>query len=110
VLRRLASILLLVTFAFVGTGALRYLHDLGHLREDAAAAARDENGRKLPAPLHTEWNCELHALLAAPLIVTSAIPLLILLGLLVAFLTQLAPQPVSARTALRLDCRGPPTC
>lgn len=110
-LRRFASILLLIAFAFVGSGALRYSHDLAHLKEDiASGATRSANGQKAPLPLHTEWNCQLHAMLAAPLITTSAIPLLILLGLLVAFLTELAPKPVSVRPIFRFDSRGPPAC
>jgi len=36
------------------------------------------------------------------------VPLLICLGLFVAFLTQLAPRLVPQRALVRIDCRGPP--
>ena len=36
------------------------------------------------------------------------VPLLICLGLFVAFLTLLTPQLASQRVAIRIDCRGPP--
>jgi hypothetical protein len=109
--RRAAAIVLLLVFALLGTGALRFVHDLGHAHEDAAARAEHGGGGGHHGlPVHTEWNCELHALLTGPIVATSAVPLLILLGLFVAFLTELTPAAVPRRPAFRFDCRGPPAC
>jgi heme A synthase len=103
--QRLAAIVLATCFAALGTGALRFAHDASH----AYADARHPEGSG-SVPQHDETNCDLHALLNAPLMHAGAVPLLVLLGLFVAFLTVLAPQPVSVRVLSRIDCRGPPSC
>lgn len=61
-----------------------------------------------PTPIHDETNCELHALLNLPLLPPALVVVLILLGLLVAFLTLLPHALVSGRVPMRIDCRGPP--
>jgi hypothetical protein len=110
--RFLPHILLLLAFGALGTGALEYLHNAEHRREDAReAAAAVAAGRPVkPQPLHDESNCDLHAQLHVPLLAAGWVPLLVCLGLFVAFLTLLAPPLVSQRPLLRLDCRGPPAC
>jgi hypothetical protein len=110
-LRRLASILLLLCFAALGTGTLEYLHNLQHAREDAAeaAVAKAAGLPDTPAPApHNESNCDVHAQLHVPLMTAAWVPLLVLLGLFVAFLTQLAPVPPVQELPSRLACRGPP--
>jgi hypothetical protein len=104
-MRRLPSILLLLCFLVIGTGLAAYVHDLSHDREDAAAMAKNPNK---PRPVHDETNCVTHATLRAPALAQGWTPLLISLGLLVAFLTQLAPALDSQHTPARIDCRGPP--
>jgi len=107
--RRFALIVLLA-FLPLCTGALEYLHDLEHEMEDEAAGALvqvDAGTPRLP-PKHDETNCPVHAQLHMPILPVPWIGLLILLGLLVAFLTMLAPLPVMRRLVLTIDCRGPP--
>ncbi len=116
---RVASILLLLAFALLGTGSLQRLHDMDHAIRDRAADAADAShaghhhhhhghDEEPVAPLHGDWDCHLHAVLNGPLVSASAVPALILLGLFVAFLTLLRSLPVSRLAAMRLDCRGPP--
>jgi hypothetical protein len=109
---RLASILLLVCFAALGSGALLWLHDHQHRHEDAARAA-EARAAGAPTPEHKhhdESNCDLHARLQRSVIAGGWVPLLVLLGVFVAFLTLLPASPVDRRTPLRIDCRGPPAC
>ncbi|HYO07835.1 MAG TPA: hypothetical protein VER17_02580 [Tepidisphaeraceae bacterium] len=133
-MRRLPHILLLLAFVLLGTGTLERLHNLAHRHEDARhaathyAAATHHAGQQHaapqhatagdeglatppdPRPAHDESNCDLHRRLHLPLMSAGYVPLLICLGLFVAFLTQLAPALVSQLACLRLDCRGPPAC
>lgn len=112
--RRLASILLLLWFAALGTGVLEYVHNLQHEADDARAAAmlaptRSPIGQHAPvAPVHDDTNCPIHAQLHMPLLTAGWVPLLVCLGLFVAFLTVLASPLVSHRCPARIDCRGPP--
>lgn len=114
-------ILLFACFAALGSGLLRYAHDAVHARQDAREEARlvatrgdaPSTPAPVPAPAprhHDETNCDLHAQLNAPLMHATAVPLLVFLGLFVAFLTLLAPPLVTQRVITRLDCRGPPAC
>ena len=95
VVRRLLVTVLALALLALGTGALQYAHN--HEHADHATP-------------HDESTCFLHAQLQAPLISAANVPLLILAGLFVAFLTLLTSQPVSHRPLLSLDCRGPPAC
>ena len=111
-MRRHAGILLIVVFFALGTGALEALHNHIHALEDAAeAAALVAAGQPVkPVPVHDENNCDVHAQLHLPLLTAAWVPFLVLMGTFVAFLTLLAPAPVSRRFLIRLDCRGPPVC
>src|SRR5690348_15903310 len=101
VLRHVIAAILIATFLGLGSGAMQYLHELDHGREDARAG--------LPHQEHDENNCVFHAQLRSPIVSAAAwVPLLVCLGLLVAFLTLLAELPVYARPTTPLDCRGPP--
>jgi len=110
--RRVAAILLMLVFLALGTGALESLHNHVHALEDAAeAAAAKAAGKPVDLPHeHNENNCDVHAQLHLPLVTAAWVPLLVLLGAFVAFLTLLAPPPISRRPPLRIDCRGPPIC
>jgi hypothetical protein len=107
---RLPAILLLLCFVALGSGVLEFLHNQQHEQEDAAqlAAAQAAGVTDLPKPVHDESNCAIHAQLHLPAIAAGWVPLLILLGLFVAFLSLLTPALHSQRTPLRIACRGPP--
>ena len=92
-MRRFATILLIALFAALGSGAMLHVHN-----DDAAAHAAH----------HDEENCLVHALLGGPMLAEGVTPLLVCLGLFVAFLTMLASQPALRKVLTRLDCRGPP--
>jgi hypothetical protein len=110
VIRSIASNLLLLTFLSVGTGTLEYLHDLHHEYEDhLVELAALKQGKKAPtAPIHDESNCFVHAQLHIARLAGGWVPLLVLLGLFVAFLTQIPAPLFSQRQLFRIDCRGPP--
>lgn len=109
-MRRVASILLLLCFAALGTGALEWLHNQEHEREDAIqlAAARAAGLPDLPKPTHDDSNCAVHAQLHLLVMAAGWVPVLVSLGVLVAFLSLLDAPLVSQRTPLRIACRGPP--
>ena len=109
-LKRFAAILLALCFLALGTGTLEYLHNLQHEREDAMedAALKAAGLPEAPHGPHDESNCEFHAQLHIPLMTAAWVPLLVLLGVFVAFLTQLAPAVVEQRVPSCLGCRGPP--
>ena len=108
-MRRISAILLVVAFIGIGSGALSWVHELAHAAEDSrmAAALPTDAGDRGKVP-HSENNCNLHAILRAPLASTHWVPLLVLIGLFVAFVSQLSPSLVSHRLLDRIDCRGPP--
>jgi hypothetical protein len=114
-MRQVAALVLAVCFLTLGSGAAEYLHNAQHEREDAASAAGDRAGAPAghpddhPAgPLHNDTNCRTHAILHSPLLTGGWVPLLVFLGLFVAFLTLLPRSLTSLRLPLRIDCRGPP--
>jgi hypothetical protein len=96
----------------LGSGGLQYIHNCEHQRDHARhAAMAAEHGLPLhPTPLPDDTNCQIHAQLHLPVISLGWVPLLVCLGLFVAFLTLLTPEPVSHRPILSLPCRGPPAC
>ena len=100
--RHVASILLLLAFLCLGSGTAEFLHNREHAREDAQSDH--------PAAPHDESNCVIHAQLHTPLLSIAWTPLLVFLGLFVAFLSLLTPALIPQRTFIRLDCRGPPAC
>lgn len=104
-LHRLFSILLLLGFLALGTGLLENLHLQTHLQDHAATKLTPEDpGHSDPI----ESNCQLCLQLHLPTLSTAWVPLLVCLGLIVAFLTLLAPRLTPQRIAAHIDCRGPP--
>jgi len=101
--QRLAAIILLAGFVALGSGALEQLHLRQHLLEHAKAKASPAD-----QPDRSENDCEFCVQLHAPVLSGGWVPILVCLGLLVAFLTLLAPAMAPQRVALRIDCRGPP--
>jgi hypothetical protein len=107
--RRLAAILLIVCFVALGTRAAEFLHNQSHAREDAIAAANTPASNQPAQPRnHDENNCDIHLKLHLPLLDAAFVPLLICVGIFVAFLTLLAPPLLSQRVAIPFDSRGPP--
>jgi hypothetical protein len=107
--RRNVAILLLMCFLGLGTGALQYLHELQHAAEDARmdAAAKAAGLPVLPHQ-HDESNCEFCAQLHLQFVSIGWVPILICLGLLVAFLSLLDSPLIPRLIPVRIDCRGPP--
>ena len=113
VVRRLPAILLLIGFAVLGSGLLQDLHLRTHRLEHAAAHPHADHDAPASDHHHDgdnggESDCGLCANLHLPRLGVGWVPLLICLGLFVAFLTLLTPQLASQRVAVRIDCRGPP--
>jgi hypothetical protein len=127
------TILLLGGFVALATGLLQHLHLRTHLAAAHAApaepAAHDEHeghedhGEDALPPLlagghshhddeggpdHEHEPCGLCVDLHRPVIGAGWVPLLVCLGLFVAFLSLLAPQLAPQRVGRRVDCRGPP--
>ena len=121
----------MIAFAALGSGALRYVHELAHAAEDAHRLAAhehhdagDEAGHEDDdepgsshnphpghehSPLGDPADCFVHAKLNLPMLQGGYVPLLVCLGLYVAFLTSLpVPAVRSRRPSLRLNSRAPP--
>src|SRR5215210_6031086 len=103
-----------MSFTLLGSGALEHVHNRDHAARDAAGVTHahpgQHAGRPDPAPAsgHDESNCDVHAQLKAPLLAGGWVPVLVCLGLFLAFLTLLSPRLTPQRVPLRTDCRGPP--
>jgi hypothetical protein len=110
VLQRFIVILALSWFAALGSGALEYLHNAQHARQDAAmqAAARAAGRPYRHSPLHDDSNCGVHLQLHFPLIAYGFVMLLSRLGLLIAILAIVAAALRPRAVLARIDCRGPP--
>jgi hypothetical protein len=103
IVHRLAAIILIAGFVALASGALEQVHLRQHLLEHANAKAMGSGHSD-----RSENDCEFCVQLHAPALSGGWVPLLVCLGLLVAFLTLLAPAMTPQRIALRIDCRGPP--
>ena len=120
--RRFPAIVLLLAIAAVASGAARYVHEMSHAHAAPSHAGHAHGhhrhdhhhgggGEEPAAPVpHDESTCLIHALLKLPMLGAGFTPLLVCLGLFVAFLTLLPVQVRSRRPILQLDCRGPPVC
>jgi hypothetical protein len=107
--RRFAAILLLAGFLGLGTGGLQYLHEMQHAAEDARQdAAAKKAGLPVLPHQHDESTCEFCAQLHLQFVVIGWVPILICLGLLIAFLTLLDTPLIPRAIPARIDCRGPP--
>lgn len=113
-MRRVASALLIALFLSLGSGALESLHNAAHAMEDAAEDATEAaffkaTGHPVLPHQHDESNCDIHAQLHMALFLTSWVPLLVLLGLWVAFLSLFPHSLIPRHLPARIDCRGPPS-
>jgi hypothetical protein len=102
--RRFTSILLLLAFAGLGSGALRYLHERGHA-DDAWTA---HSSQQKPALPHDENNCVTCFQLNLPMLQTGYVVILACLGIFGILVIPPPPTVHSSRRVLRLDSRGPP--
>ena len=103
--QRLTGLILIVVFAAIGSGVIQFLH----LQEHAAASVASESPILQPSqPGHDEDNCLSCLTLHMQFSGGNAMPLLICLGLAMAFLTMLAPRLTPQAIPARIDCRGPP--
>jgi hypothetical protein len=124
VLRRLPSILLLIAFSVLGSGWLSHVHAQTHAMEDAAAAhshaghagyhhhhepSSDDRPSPDERPTHDETNCDLHAMLRAPVASLNATPALVVAGEITGRVSLGAESLVAQRTLARIACRGPPS-
>ena len=104
-MRRATSILVLLGLLALNSGAVEYLHNRDHDHAAAPAGAPEDDRHH-----HDESTCQIHAVLGSPLIASGWTPLLVCLGLFVAFLTSLPQTLAPRRHVERIDCRGPPAC
>lgn len=109
-MQRLAAMLMILCYAALGSGAMEYWHNLEHAAEDAIElqSAHDAGQPLDHAPIHDESNCPFHSQLHLAGLAVAWTPLLICLGLIVAFLTLLVPSSVGRQVVFALPCRGPP--
>ena len=125
IVRKCPVILLILSIFSIGCGGLEYLHNLGHALEDAL---EDVEQLQMPAAVdlaavhlaglhqipvhsdrhHDESNCPVHAQLHMPAITGGWVPLLVCLGLWIAFLSQRPVPVVRCLHVTRFDSRGPP--
>jgi ABC-type nickel/cobalt efflux system permease component RcnA len=107
-LKKLASIVLLLVFASIGSGALQYAHLLDHLHHDHEADQTTSNQPAHHHEDHDESHCAICGVLHMPTVSAGYVPILISLGILVAFLTEIAAVSSGYRLLAWIDCRGPP--
>ncbi len=105
VVHRFTSIFLLIGFVGLGSGLLESLHLRTHLLEHAQAKAARPDQQQ---PEHSDDDCGLCAQLHLPTLSAGWVPLLVCLGLFVAFLSLLSQPLAPQRVLVRIGCRGPP--
>jgi len=109
-MRNFVAITLIACYVALGSGAVERWHNAQHVAQDAVAMSQAARSGLpvLPAPLHDDTNCAIHAQIHFSTSAVAWVPLLICLGLFVAFLTMLPRAIPVARHALAVSCRGPP--
>jgi hypothetical protein len=110
-MRRLSAMVLMLAVAALGSGALRYVHELDHIARDAhsceTGTGSDQHAPSSPA--HDDAECFLHAQLNLPMVGGGGyVALLVCFGVFVAFLTSVSVPVLCRRPVLLLDSRGPP--
>ena len=112
---RLAAYLLSACFVFVGTGALKHLHNLSHVQPQAVAAAEQQSPapqpqQTPPVPIQHERDCLLHLMLGAPLLDQAGSTAIVREGAAEWAPPMTQGEPADSRLPSRVDCRGPPLC
>ncbi len=105
-MRRVPAILLLLAIVALGSGPLRYVHELDHA--DRHSHAHEPGGE--PEHHDDPAKCFVHAQLTLPMLVAGPAPLLVLAGLLIAVLALSPGRAPSCRLILAAHPRGPPIC
>jgi hypothetical protein len=107
---RLAAMILVVGYLGLGSGAVERWHNARHAAEDAQIleAARLAGVPLKHFPFHDDYNCSFHWQIHVSTMAVGWVPLLILLGLFLAFLTMLPVQLPVYQRMLVISCRGPP--
>ena len=107
---RAAATILVLCYLALGSGAVERWHNAQHAAEDASIVlAAQKAGLPTPVlPTHDDGNCSVHAQIHLSTMAVAWLPLLILLGLFVAFLTLLPVRVASVERTFALACRGPP--
>lgn len=106
-MERITGALLLAVFAATQSGWVNYLHRCDYL----ACGHRAYASPSLFPPCvngHDEATCRVCTTLHMPLSAGGYAPLLIFLGLAVAFLSLITPKPVVRRVCVWIEGRGPP--
>lgn len=93
----------------MSSGLMKYVHELEHLGAPGVQAAGMQLAQTPDKPGHDENDCAVCVTLHAPLSFTGYTPVLVFLGLFVAFLTLLPRPFTSVRVPLVLESRGPPS-
>ena len=106
-MRRLPALLLVLTVAALGSGALRYVHELEH---EARGTHHHDEPDAPDAPAHEDdsGNCFVHAKLNLPMLGGAWVSAPIYVGTFVAFVTSPTVRILCRRPVLKLDSRGPP--
>src|SRR3954468_7366705 len=88
---RITAAILVMAYLALGSGAVERWHNAQHAAEDArvVAAAREAGAPVPQTPFHDDVNCVTHSQIHLSGLAVAWVPLLILLGLFVAFLTLL---------------------
>ena len=109
-MRQAAATLLVLCYLGLGSGVIEHWHNAHHAAEDARtlAAAREAGNPLDHLPLHDDSNCPFHAQLHLSFISAGWTPVLICLGVFVAFLSLLERTIARQRVVIRIPCRGPP--
>jgi hypothetical protein len=107
---RLAAAILVACYLALGSGAVERWHNARHAAEDAKLlqAAHETGAPEKSVPFHTDYNCSFHWQLHLSGMAVACVPLLICLGLFLAFLTMLPVQMPAYQRLLVVPCRGPP--
>jgi hypothetical protein len=109
--QQVAATVLLLCYLGLGSGAVESWHNAQHAAEDAkAAATAQQAGMPLDhLPFHSDENCAVHWQLHLATMAVGWVPILICLGLFLAFLSELPRQPVAFQRSVVIPCRGPPS-
>jgi hypothetical protein len=107
---RLAAVILVICYTALGSGAVERWHNARHAAEDAKILqpAVEAGVPVKSLPFHTDYNCSFHWQLHLSGMAVAWVPLLICLGLFLAFLTMLPVQLPACQRLLVIPCRGPP--
>lgn len=109
-MNRAAAAILVLCYLALGSGAVERWHNAQHAAEDARAIVAAQKAG-VPAPVlpnHDDGNCLIHSQIHLSTMAAGWVPLLIILGAFVAFLTLLPVKVVSVERYFDFACRGPP--